>query len=322
MEPRANHVLIGAFTLLGVALLIAGGLWSARWASEQAWQYYEVHFPQPVSGLSVGSVVQYNGINMGSVRDLYLASEDPSRVVALIRLSAEAPVREDTTARLAVSGLTGVSTIQLRGGQPDSPPLEPPPGADHARIVAEESALQRLLETSEDIATTASKVMLRLLEFLSEDNAERVAMTLDNIDRFTTALSGESALIEETVRNVHAGSAQLDQAVTDIRALVAEVTRVVGHLDSSLSDTVPEVSADLRETMQQLARTAERIDRMVARNESAVAAFGDQVLVPLGPAVDELRLLLLELSQLTRRFERHPVGFLLGDEQPEEYRPQ
>jgi len=53
-----------------------------------------------------------------------------------------------------------------------------------------------------------------------------------------------------------------------------------------------------------------------------VAAFGDQVLVPLGPAVDELRLLLLELSQLTRRFERHPVGFLLGDEQPEEYRPQ
>ena len=82
MEPRANHVLIGAFTLAGAVLLVVGALWSAQWASEEAWQELEVHFLQPVSGLSVGSGVHYNGISMGSVRDLRLSPDDPGRVIA------------------------------------------------------------------------------------------------------------------------------------------------------------------------------------------------------------------------------------------------
>src|SRR6056297_900754 len=101
---------------------------------------------------------------MGNVQDLYLDPDDPSRVIAVVRVGAEAPVREDTTARLTVNGLTGVSFIQLRGGSADAPPLANGSG-DMPVIVAEESPLQRLLDQSEDIASTASEVMLRLLDF-------------------------------------------------------------------------------------------------------------------------------------------------------------
>lgn len=320
MEPRANHVLIGAFTLAGAVLLVLGALWSARWASQEAWQEIEVHFLQPVSGLNVGSSVQYNGISMGSVRDLRLSPDDPGRVIAVIRLDAEAPLRQDTTARLSASGLTGVSTIQLRGGSPDSPPLQP----DESRpvIIAEESGLQRLIETSEDIASTASEVMLRLLEFLSEDNAERVAATLDNIDQFTRTVSGESDRIGQIVGNLHRSSEALLPLVQELRATVADLSTALARVEPALLETFPQATEAMREAMTRLAETAARVDRMVARNETAVAGFGDRVVEPLGPAVQELRQLIDELSAVTEQIERNPAGFLFGRQGPEEYEPQ
>lgn len=322
MEPRANHVLIGAFTLAGAVLLVLGALWSARWAGEGAWQEIEVHFTQPVSGLSVGSTVQYNGISMGSVRDLRLSPDDPGRVIAIIRLDAQAPLREDTTARLSVSGLTGVSTIQLRGGRSDSPSLEPGPGRERPVIVAEESGLQRLIETSEDIASTASKVMLRLLDFLSEENAERITTTLDNVDKFTQVLTGESERFGQIVQNLHRSSEELPPLIQDMRGMVAEISASLDRVEPALVETFPQAAEELREAMSRLAVTAERIDRMVARNEAAVAGFGDQVITPLGPAIQDFQQLIDELSALTEQFERNPGRFLLGDERPQEYEPQ
>lgn len=322
MEPRANHVLIGAFTLAGAVLLVLGALWSARWAGEDAWQEIEVHFTQPVSGLSEGSAVQYNGIGMGSVRDLRLSPDDPGRVIAVIRLDSQAPLREDTEARLSVSGLTGVSTIQLRGGSRESPPLEPEAGRERAVIIAEESGLQRLIETSEDIASTASKVMLRLLDYLSEENAERVAATLDNIDTFTQALSGESDRLGQIVQNLHRSTEELPLLIQEVRGMVADISASIDRVEPALFETFPQAAAELSEAMSRLAVTAERIDRMVARNEAAVAGFGEQVITPLGPAVQNFRQLIDELSALTEQFERNPAGFLLGDDRPEEYEPQ
>lgn len=322
METRANHVLIGAFTLAGLVLLLVVGLWSARYALDDDSREYEVVFSQPVTGLSVGSAVQYNGINMGSVRELYLAPEDPGQVIVRIRVQADAPVREDTMARLAVSGLTGVSVIQLRGGRPESPPLEPGPDQEYPRIIAEESALQRLIETSEDIASAASEVMLRLLDFLSEENAERVSTTLDNIDAFTLALTAESEQFGEIVSNINRGSARFPEVVDESRELIDRLQRVLEDVDTHLVATLPEIGDEMQQTIRRLARVADRIDRILAANEAAAADFGVEVLAPMGPAVQEFRQLVRELSYMTSRFERHPTRFMFGGEQPEEYKPR
>lgn len=322
METHANHVLIGAFTLVGLALLLIIGLWSAQYASDAAWSEFEVIFDHPVSGLSVGSTVQYNGINMGSVRDLRLAPDNPSRVIALIRLEADAPVREDTIARLTVSGLTGVAFIQLRGGSPQSPPLRRDSKGGPPRIYAEESALQRLIESSEDIASMASEVMLRLLEFLSADNAERVSQTLDNIDRLSETLLAEGELISQTIHNLHQGSQRVDELVAGSADVVRELSSVLSQVESELIAELPEITDDLSLTLRSLASASERIDQLLADNEAAFNALGSDVITPLGPAVQEIRQLVRELSRLATRFERHPTRFLLGADQPEEYEPR
>lgn len=322
METKANHVLIGAFTLLGIVLLLGLGLWAARYQTAAAWDDYQIRFEQAVTGLSVGSTVQYNGINMGVVRELYLDPDDSRRVIAVIRLQADAPVRQDTVARLTLSGLTGVAIIQLRGGSPDSPPLRAAPGEALPVITAEESPLQRLVEASEDIASTASEVMLRVLDFLSEENAERVSETLDNLDAFTTALTAERDLIGDIMRNAHRGSEQLTQVLDGAQQAMGDITRALDTIEDNLIDILPDLSADLSDALHQFASLSNRIDDLIADNQQTLSDFGADALAQFGPTMQEFRNLVRELSRLSARFERHPARFLLGGEQPEEYKPE
>jgi len=321
METKANHVLVGAVTLLGALLAVALGLWSASFRADRAWQEFEIHFSQAVTGLAVGSVVQYNGINMGSVRGLYLDPDDPGKVVAVVRVEAAAPVRRDTSARLSINGLTGVAFIQLRGGSPESPPLAYESGRRPV-IVAEESPLQRLIDQSEDIVSTASEVLLRLLDFLSEENADRVADTLDNIDAFTLSIAAEKDLIGEILRNVREGSERANSVLAEFGEAAAEVGQLAASLEAQVDELLPALTGDLRVTLERFASAAERLDRLLADNEQALSEFGQETLAQFGPAVQELRRLVRELSRVGSRFERHPTRFLLGGDQPEEYRPR
>ena len=76
METKANYVLIGAFTIVIAVALLLFGLWAAKYSSERSWQEYQIVFREAVTGMSVGSPVQYNGIAVGSITKLSLAPND------------------------------------------------------------------------------------------------------------------------------------------------------------------------------------------------------------------------------------------------------
>jgi phospholipid/cholesterol/gamma-HCH transport system substrate-binding protein len=322
METRANYVLIGAFTLLAAAATLAFALWAARYTTTVAWTDYEVRFSQAVTGLATGSTVQYNGINVGTVRELFLAPEDPRQVVARIRIRADAPVKEDTVARLTLAGLTGTTFITLTGGSPDSPPRRAAPGEELPLIPAEESALARLIEASEGITDTANEVLLRVIQILSDENAARVAQSIANIEAFTGALAEDRAEVGHALRNVATAGERLETMLTSADQAFSELTHTLERINADVIPRLPALGDDAATTMRQLAALTARADSMLAANEGALAQFGSEGLGQLGPTLHELRLLLQELSRVTRRIDRDPAQFLLGGSQPEEYRPQ
>jgi len=79
------------------------------------------YFTGDVTGLGVGSAVRYRGVPVGTVRDIRLDPTNVEQVQVLMDVSADAPIKEDTIAQLALQGITGVAFIQLTGGQ--IPPL-------------------------------------------------------------------------------------------------------------------------------------------------------------------------------------------------------
>jgi len=321
METKANHVLIGAFTLAVSIAMVLFALWAAKFTSDAAWREYDVIFKEPVSGLTTGSPVQYNGIGVGTVRDLSLAPDDPRQVIARVRLRSGAPVLEDTEASLSFVGLTGVAFIQLSGGSPGSPALNAEDGGIPS-IIAQSSSFQKLLSSSEDIATAATQVLLRLSAILNEQNAERVAGALDAINDLAQTLAGEREQIRATLRSARLASEHLEGIMSSAERVMERLDHGSEVLDQTLIADLPTISANLTRALDSLAAASAQAEVVLGPHGAAADALGARGIGQAGPTLAELRALLRQINSLSTQIEQDPAAFLLGGDDRKEFKPQ
>jgi phospholipid/cholesterol/gamma-HCH transport system substrate-binding protein len=308
METRANHVLIGGFAILVTVLLLLFVLWATKFGAERNWQRYLVVFTEPVVGLTEGSSVQYNGIAVGTVDKLSLDPADPRRVLALLKLKADTPIRVDTRAKLSQQGITGVPFILLSGGSPDAAPLQPPPGSDIAIIRTQPSALQ-------NVADSANRLMARLDELLSEDNIRHLNATLANLEQASAALATRRQDIEQLIVNAREATAALKTTLDSANGTLA-------GLDRGLVQRLPALLDRLDGTIAKLDAAAGHADALISENRPAINAFTHQGLSQVEPTLVELRGLARDLRQLTQRLQGNPARALLGRDAPKEYDPR
>jgi phospholipid/cholesterol/gamma-HCH transport system substrate-binding protein len=308
METKANYVLIGAFTLATAAFLLLFGLWAAKFSSDRGWQAYLVVFTEPVTGLTEGSSVQYNGIAIGTVETLNLDPKDPRRVIALLKLKADTPVKVDTRAKLSITGLTGVPFIQLTGGSPGAQMLARGDRDQIPVIQAESSALQ-------NIADTANRLVSRMDEVLSEENVKRIADTLQNVESMTGAIADQREDLRALIVNARQSSEQLARTL-------ATTNKAVEDIDRELVDKLPGLIAKLDGTLGKLDSAAGGADAILNENRAAIHSFATDGLSQLGPTLGELRSLVRDLRRISDRLQGSPARYILGRDAPKEFEPK
>ena len=315
METRASYVLIGAFTLCIFVASFVFALWIGKVSLDREWNYYDIVFKEAVTGLTVGGAVQYNGIQVGEVRKLSLAPDDPREVIAHVRLSGDTPVKTDTHAHLTLLGLTGVTVIQLSGGSPAAPRLQPKPDAMPPRIIADESALQSLLASGQDVATSANDVLLRVGRLLSDDNMTHIASTLEHVDQIADALAEQRDELHSLIKQLNAASAQLKPALQKIDALAGSTQHIV---DKDLRQTIEAAHAWLASAQH----ATDVLNVVLEKNRDPMERFGDDALTQVGPALSELRQSLQSLRGITEKLQQDPARYLLGNERVKEFTPK
>ena len=318
METKAHHVLIGAFTLAVAVLAMLFALWAAKTVSDRQWDEYEVVFTEAVTGLTRGGVVQYNGIAIGDVTELRLDADDPSKVIARIRVGAGTPVKTDTTAKLAFVGLTGLVQIQLSGGSPRSPMLKDADDGDGLpRIAAQESAFAKLLNSSEDITTTASDVLIRINRMLNDETVENVSKTMANLEQVTGTLAAERGEIAQLLRDARSSAERLDRVLASAESTMGGLDRSVAAIDKDL----PQILAKLDRTLTEFEALSGNANALVSENRSAVQQFSRDGLTQVGPTLAELRSVLRQLNRAAAKIEERPSSVVLGSPTPEEFTP-
>ena len=306
METKANYVLIGAFTIVIAVFGLLFALWAAKYSADKSFQQYYVVFNEPVTGLTEGGSVQYNGISVGTIEELSLDPRDPRQVRARLKLEASAPVKVDTKAKLSQAGLTGSPFIQLTGGSPNAQRLVASSRDDIPVIQTEPSALQ-------NIADTASKLVERVDKLMSEENIRHIENTLTNLDNMTGAL-GDAAQKEELrtlVRNAREASEQLNATLKSANSAVAQV-----------DNELPALLRKLDGTLTRLDSAAGGADAILNENRAAIQSFANDGLAQLGPTLGELRALIRDLRRVTDRLEGSPARYLLGRDAPKEFEPE
>ncbi len=292
METRAHYVLIGAFVLITVALGFLFVLWLGQ--TKRNYDDYDVIFRERVSGLSVGAAVSFNGIQKGEVRELLIAPDDPSIVVARIRVDEDTPVKTDTKAELELVGFTGLAIIQLVGGSKEEALLKDVTRGV-PRIEADTSGIAQLISGSSDIIAAANRL-------LSEENTEAFTRILTSVDALTSTLAAQDENMAATFANLAEASTKLG--------------RTADSLDRLLANEAPRTIADARATLAETKALVAEMRGAVSENREAIRVFTDQGLAQIGPAVVEARQMFRTLDQVLREIDRDPRGYLLGESTP------
>ena len=306
MEPRAHHILIGVFTLLVATAAILFSLWLAKVGSDKETKNYTVVFTDAVRGLGRGGAVQYNGIRIGEITKLGLDPNDIRRVLVSITIQSNIPVKEDTKARLAITGITGTAVIELAGGTPDSPPLTSDDSDVPPIITATPSSLAELMAGGETLMTNVSELIINANEFLSSDNADNIGKSIVQLERLLNQLADGSESLPSLFKSLNQTSKEAEKMIKETRNLLAKEGSGV--------------FAQANQMMAGLGKTTAELQKILAQNAPAINQ-GSQGFAQIAPAMQELRQTLANIKTITQELQNNPTGYMFGGDKPQEFQP-
>ncbi len=297
METRFSYALVGMFVLALGAAAVALVLWLSTGRYEQK-QYdtYLVNMTDSVSGLNVNAPVKYRGVDIGRVRAIGLAPDNPEVVRLLLDIQHGTPIRADTVAVLTAQGLTGIAFINLTGGSRAAPLLHPHPGEKYPLIKAGPSLLSRLDEGVSGLLLQMDRLTRDARDLINPDNRKALSATLANIEKLTNELSRNDAL-QQTLNNTSRAMQEVGKAAADLPQLMAELRAAAKEIHAAA---------------QAVRRTAEQTGQVVSQG------VGGEMLPQTAALVHELRRLTTSARRLIERLDEQPNMLLYGplDQKP------
>ncbi|AFL52649.1 phospholipid/cholesterol/gamma-HCH transport system substrate-binding protein [Sinorhizobium fredii] len=295
METKANYAIVGFFTVFVIAAAFGFVYWMSQYGRSGEMVELVVNIPGSANGLSVGSPVRFNGINVGTVNSLAIDANDPRYSIALTEVSADAPVLTSTRATLEIQGLTGAAYIELSGGRKGDENIlkSALEKGTQARILADQSSVTSLLATADQILDRANSAIGDIQGFVTEVRGPLTA-TIGNAQRFSRALADNSDAIDQFLKSVEELSGSVSAASKKLDVTLESADRLIKSVDPKKIDTivsnVEEVSNDLKaasggvsEAVAGFRRTVETYDQFgknaqqtLKRVDALVAAVDTQ----------------------------------------------
>lgn len=327
----AQKVRLGVFLLTGIALLTGSLL---VLTGVQVWEprdHYKVRFTESVAGLEESAQVRYRGLRVGRVDDIRIAPDDPQAIEVTLAIDRDVPLYEGTRAVLDTSGLTGLKTINLTGGDPRGPRI--PPGST---LPSDPGLMGRIVDQAESVAENVNRVAIQLARFVTDENRQRVERILVSLDGFlrsadllmaesrepfgraleqvgdasaaVTALSREGEVtlrtwredVSSTLRAVRQPIEKIDPK--DVAAAAASARNVFGRLEAQLSKE----STD--EAFEQLGAALAQLNRLMGDLDLAVRASREDFTA----SMSYLRQAAEDLREFSRLVAQDPSILLRG----------
>ncbi|HXQ30938.1 MAG TPA: MlaD family protein [Steroidobacteraceae bacterium] len=299
MDRDANYVAVGAFVIVVLAMATVFVLWYTNTQERREYQRYEVYFSGSVSGLNEGSTVRYLGVNVGRVARIRLDPRAADRVLALIDLDKATPITNDTLARLAMQGVTGLVFIDLSQSAQNAAASPEVPSQQYPVIRSVRSDFDLFVSGLPDLVADATRVTRRLNTMLGDDTLSGIRAAVANMRAATEPLP---AAIRDTAR-----------LVAELRTAVAEANGVATSANRLVKEAGPELrtaTTRLREASEHLASLSGRIDALIARHEPDLDRFASEGLNELPALLRESRDAAAEVRELARSLREDPSRVL------------
>jgi phospholipid/cholesterol/gamma-HCH transport system substrate-binding protein len=311
METKSNHVIVGAITLLLLALLAGFIVWLSR-ANDGDKKEYDIFFQQSVNGLAKGSGVSFSGVPVGQIEKIELWGPDPEFVRVRIAIDRKVPILLGTVATINGVGFTGVSEIQLDGAVKGAPPLDCPAEnplsacpAGVPVIPTKPGALGELLNNAPLLLERLSTLTERLTNILSDKNQASIEQILDNVESVTGQLSSQGSGLQDAIREARLTLKKTGDAADQIAAVAGSTSKLLD------SDGRPLV-ADLRKTLSAANRSLAALETTMNNANPAIETLSTQTLPEVNQLARDMRELSGSLKSVTERLDQQGVSGIVG----------
>jgi len=317
METHARFFLIGLFSLVVTVVLVLFVLWLGKLQLDREYQEYDVRFHESVTGLSVGGLVQYHGIQVGEVRKLSLDPKDPREVRVRIRVGADTPIKTDTKAQLSYTGLTGVAVVEMFGGTPEAKLLREVDPEHTPEIDTVPSTLSQLMSGGSGAMHSAQEVMARIAEVLNDDNIARVSALLDDLAAVSDDVKSDYPALRDALGEARVLEQRLASAAQRADALMAQLQK-----DVSPQDGRPGLLDEARTAVADIRAAAREVDAFAKTGQSTFGSLDTQARNELAATLQSLQIASENLARITQRFDENPADYVLGGESLPVYTPE
>jgi phospholipid/cholesterol/gamma-HCH transport system substrate-binding protein len=314
METRAHYVAVGAFVLVIILLAFGAVLWLSRVEFSQAFASYYIFFKGSVAGLSKGSAVQYNGIPVGRVSDIRVDPDNIAQIQVMLEIDTNlVTIKSDARAFLDTNLLSGVATVQIRGGTQGAPDLVARPGHRYPVIEPGRSELEEVKASLPELTGELRAAAGKLNALLDAQNRQAVTDTLRNIRTVTGALADHSQDFGAILDNANA-------SVIELKSLLHNIDQsYAGH--GGLKDQVSQTLKDYDRVAANLTDTSRQLQLMIAEARPGIRNLSQQTLPAVDDLISDTQQLAGSLTRLVEQLERDPTRLLFGDRR-EGYRPR
>lgn len=309
MEPDTRYTVIGTVVLALAALAIAAFVWLSGGGRGSDFRFYTVFFEhQSLDGLQVGSEVNMRGIPVGRVETVAIEPDRINRVRVLLRVTREAPVRDNTRATVSRNFVTGIARIRLETPTPPGEVLSSNVEGERYPVIPEgQSGMDQITDTATRLAESAEITLDRINQLIGPENQLAFAQVLVGLRDLALGLSSRLTALDNTVGTMDRSLASLQHASDKI-----------GKLAQRLGDSAEPLARDARTTLQELAQAARALEhgvKTLERDSSALLQRGDAVLnvgsLELRATTQELRSSAERIARALDRLQ-DPRAALLG----------
>lgn len=312
-KETTNTFKLGLFVIFSTVLFVAAVYYMGNQQNLFGTNFLlKVDFSN-VNGLQAGNNVRFNGIDVGTIRDIEIVSDATLRVNMLIREDVQQFIRKDAIASIGSDGLVGNMLVNISPGTGSFPMVEDGDIVQSFTRMEANDIMNTLGKTNENIALISHN-LLEITEKIKAGNgtlamllrdeslATDLKATVSQLRSTTESLAHSSQTLNGLTRDIANGQGLLGQLATDT-LLFQEVGQTIRSLDSMLNAGLGGVFAELEASGKQINQVSKRLDDITAGLQNGEGPAG--TLLTDEAAAEDLKQMLENLNQGTARFSEN-----------------
>ncbi len=238
MNDNRQYLAVGLFVVIVTTFLVSTWLWFSS-TNRKTYNIYQTVFHEPVDGVSMNSVVKYNGVEIGKVKNVELDSNNPRNVIVTLNILSKVSINSETYAILKPQGITGMSYIDLRlpkssVSKTNLPINNTPP---YSQIVSKPSLLYDLTEQAQSFTSNVEDISSQMRILLADDNLEHLSNTFNNLDKISTSIAKNTGKIDQGLSNLVAVLENIKQSSMKLNQTFENVSDLTKSLEATSDNT-------------------------------------------------------------------------------------